>query len=118
MKKHGLIVENKFHISIKQCCASCQHKELTRCLNSRRCTKRGKDVNPRSVCCKWKMSGQLRMAGLAKGRVKCREYQLYLLMVREAEMLASEQGLQTKEKSNEEIRAEFESQFGSIYINI
>ena len=112
MKKHGLTVENKFHIVIRQCCASCAHKELTRCLNSRRCTKRGKDVKPRDVCCKWQMSDQLKMAGLAKGRVKCREYQAYLLKVRD------EEGLQPTERSNEEIRAEFESQFGSMYINI
>ena len=87
MKKHGLIVENKFHIAIKQCCASCAHKDLTRCLTSRRCTKRGKDVKPRDVCYKWQMSDQLKMAGLAKGCVKCREYQSYLLMVREEETL-------------------------------
>lgn len=118
MKKHGLIVENKFHIAIKQCCASCAHKDLTRCLTSRRCTKRGKDVKPRDVCCKWQMSDQLKMAGLAKGCVKCREYQSYLLMVREEETFDLERGLRTTERSNEEIRAEFESQFGSIYINI
>lgn len=116
-KRKGLTVENKFHIEIKQCCASCGHKELTRNLLTRHCTKRNKEVKPCDVCCRWKMNSQLQMAGLGRGEVKCKEYLMYLKMVRERESLYMQLGQEFEEQTIMEIRAEFESQFGSIYTN-
>ena len=51
------------------------------------------------------------------GRVKRREYLQYLISVRDEEHQARVLGLKIEAKSIEEVRAEFEKQFGSIYIN-
>ena len=51
------------------------------------------------------------------GRVKRREYLQYLVSVRDEEHQARMLGLTIKPKSIEVVRAEFEKQFGSIYIN-
>jgi hypothetical protein len=61
------------------------------------------------------MSQQQRMAGFAKGKVKRKEYLMYVLSVREEESLAQQRGLKIKIKSIETIREEFEEQCGSIY---
>ena len=97
-------------MTIKQCCASCAYKDLTRLMLSRYCSKRKKKVNPGDVCNKWTMSEQLQMAGSGKGRVKCMEY---LNNALSNSLLDSPQ-----HKSIEQIRAEFEKEYGSIYINI
>ena len=117
IKRNGLTVMNRFGIGIKQCCASCAYKDLTRNILSRYCVKREIDIEPCDVCCRWKMNGQLAMAGLAKGKVKCKEYLMYLKMVRERESLYMQLGQEFEEQTIMEIRAEFESQFGSIYTN-
>ena len=51
------------------------------------------------------------------GRVKRREYLQYLVSVRDEEHQARMLGLKIESKSIEAVRAEFEKQFGSIYIN-
>ena len=51
------------------------------------------------------------------GRVKRREYLQYLISVRDEEHQARMLGLKIEAKSIEVVRAEFEKQFGSIYIN-
>jgi hypothetical protein len=58
------------------------------------------------------------MAGFARGRVKRIEYLKYLVAERELESLAEQNGLTIEPKSIEQIRAEFEKEYGSIYINI
>ncbi len=49
--------------------------------------------------------------------MKRREYLQYLISVRDEEHQARMLGLKIEAKSIEEVRAEFEKQFGSIYIN-
>lgn len=46
-----------------------------------------KDVGPGDVCGCWAMSRQFEMAGRSQGRVKHREYLMYLVAVREEERL-------------------------------
>jgi hypothetical protein len=53
---------------------------------------------------------------MAQGRVKRKEYLQYLLSVRKAERHSELLGLKIKPKTIEEIRAEFEGEYGSIYI--
>lgn len=55
---------------------------------------------------------------LPKGQVKCKQYLDYLADTRCAEFELRDQGVTVVHKSIEEIRAKYESEFGSIYINI
>lgn len=118
MKSRKESQKNAFFIEVKKCCCSCAHKDLTRTTGSRWCTKHNKAVKRGDCCCLWRMSRQLKMAGFARGRVKRVEYLLYLAAVREDEGLAEQAGMDVVRKSIEEIRTEFEQQFGTIYENI
>ena len=109
---------NAFGVAINKCCASCAFKDLTRALSLRRCAKHGIDVVPINVCRCWTMSEQLKMAGRVVGKVKRKEYLMFLVAIREDESLAEQTGLKVTPKSNAEIRAEFEKEHGSIYMNI
>ena len=53
-----------------------------------------------------------------EGRVKRREYLMYLAEIRKEEKYRHAAGCRIEPKPIEEIRAEFEAQHGSIYINI
>lgn len=107
---------NAFGIVINKCCASCAYKDLTREMLQRCCKKTGKKVNPCGYCKKWAMSHQLQMAGRAQGQVKRKEYLMYLVAVREEETQAELKGIKIKPKSIASIRAEFEQEHGSIYL--
>ena len=51
------------------------------------------------------------------GRIKRREYLMYLVAVRDQEHRAREMNLHVRKKRLREIRAEFEAQHGSIYMD-
>ena len=101
------VKRNKFRILVKKCCMSCVYKDLTRCSGKRFCLKQEMDV--------WRMSHTQRMAGFARGKVKCREYLMYVLAVREDEALAIERGEEIEIKTVEELRADFLENHGEIY---
>ena len=63
------------------------------------------------------MSKLMELAGSTQGRVKRREYLMFVLEVREAEIKAEEQGQQVEVKTIEEIREVFEQEHGSIFLN-
>lgn len=105
---------NAFGIQVKRCCASCAHKQLNRTVSQRVCAKHNKEVRACEVCECWKMSDMLKSFCMSEGQIKRREYQLYLLKIREREAESNVE----EEQSIEDIRKEFESQFGSIYINL
>jgi hypothetical protein len=120
-------VTNTFGIEVNKCCASCAHKDLTRAVTLRRCMKHCKDVGPGDVCGCWAMSRQFEMAGRSQGRVKRREYLMYLVAVREEERLRVSDGTsgmslveqlvhKITAKSIAQIRSEFEALHGSIYL--
>ena len=106
---------NKFRILVKKCCMSCVYKDLTRCSGKRFCLKQEMDVKKDFYCTKWRMSHTQRMAGFARGKVKCREYLMYVLAVREDEALAIERGEEIEIKTVEELRADFLENHGEIY---
>ena len=111
--------KNPQFITVKKCCASCIFKGYANDLEMRRCKLHHADVKPQDVCRKWQMSKQMELAGTpGDGRVKCREYLMYVLEVREAEIKAEEQGQQVEVKTIEEIRQLFEQEHGTIYMNI
>lgn len=102
---------NAFGIQVKRCCASCAYKQLNRTVSERVCAIHNKDVGVCEVCPMWKMSQLLQSFCMSEGQIKRREYQLYLLKIREREAESNVE----EEMSIEDIRREFESQYGSIY---
>ena len=110
--------ENEYGMSVKKCCASCVHKALTEKLRYRKCLKHLCLVKSHNVCRDWTMNMRSKQAGASEGKVKRREYQMFLLEVREAEIKAEEQGQQVEVKTIEEIRQLFEQEHGTIYMNI
>ncbi len=50
------------------------------------------------------------------GRVKRKEYLLFVLDIREAEFLARQRGMRIKQRSTWELRQQFEREHGEIYI--
>lgn len=109
---------NAFDVLINTCCASCAYKDLTRAVSARRCTKHGREVQALDLCGHWIMSEQLELAGRSQGAVKRREYLMSLVAEREDERLAEQLGLKIRPKSIAQIRAEFEREHGSIYMEI
>ncbi len=118
LKINKVQTRNTFGIVINKCCASCAHKDLTRAVTLRRCMKHRKEVRTIEVCKLWAMSQQLRMAGSTQGCVKRREYLMLLAAERETETLAEQAGRPVKPKSIAHIRALFEREHGSIYVDL
>ena len=52
-----------------------------------------------------------------EGRIKRREYLMYLVAVRDQEYRARQMNLHVRKKKLRQIRAEFEAQHGSIYMD-
>ena len=109
-------MKNQYGIEVKECCASCRHKDLTRLLSARFCSLHQKKVKPREGCKQWEMSEQMQAAGLSGGKVKKKEYLKYVMEVREDESLADQLKIQFPHKSISQIRKEFEAKNGSIYV--
>jgi hypothetical protein len=61
------------------------------------------------------MSDQLKEAGQTQGRVKRVEYLKYLATVRGEEKDAEQRGVKVVPKSIEQIRQDFEHEYGEIY---
>ena len=55
-------MKNRYHIEIKECCASCKYKE---CMNdgTRVCQKMGLKVQQKFKCKRWEMSDGMKNAG-------------------------------------------------------
>ena len=53
------VVENSYGVRVKRCCASCAHKDVTRLMTLRRCTRLHENVRPGDVCKDWTMSDLL-----------------------------------------------------------
>ena len=106
---------NRYGITVKKCCASCQHK----CLDDfahRTCELTGHRVRGKNKCGEWQMSEQLEMMGCERGKVQRREYQLTLLEVRASESLAMQRGLNITPKRLEDIQQDFETEHGSRFL--
>ena len=110
-------MRNQHGVEIRECCASCRHKDLTRLLSARFCSLHQKKVKPRECCKQWEISEQMQAAGLSGGKVKKKAYLKYVMDVREDESLADQLGLNKfPHKSISQIRREFEAKNGSIYV--
>ncbi|MBQ2674836.1 MAG: hypothetical protein IJG07_09180 [Prevotella sp.] len=58
----------------------------------------------------------IRTKNAVPGRIKRREYLMYLVAVRDREYRARQMNLNVRKKRLREIRAEFEAEHGSIYM--
>lgn len=65
-----IFIKNYYGIRIKICCASCEHKDLTRAVTERYCKEHARKVQACDVCPKWKMSRQLKAVGKSQGDVR------------------------------------------------
>lgn len=110
--------ENGYGMSVRRCCASCVHKALTGKLRYRKCLKHLCQVKAHNVCADWEMNKPSQKAGASEGKVKRREYLMYVLEVRQREAAAAEQGNRVTRLSIGEIRQQFEEEHGTIYMNI
>ena len=77
-----------------------------------------KDVEARDKCSNWQLREGLEEAGSAQGGVKRKAYFNYLQEVRDREATARNLGLRITAKTLEEVRAEFEIDNNSIFINL
>ena len=109
-------MRNSHGVEIRECCASCKFKDLTRLMSSRFCLQHHKKVKPRECCEQWAMSEQMEAAGSGGGKVKKKAYLKYVLQVREDESLADQLKVQIPHKTLTEIRQDFEAKNGSIYV--
>ena len=110
-------VLNQRGLRVRKCCASCMHKSETNSDKYRGCLKHDITVSPRDVCNDWMMSRSLRMAMKSEDRIKRFDYLMFVLSVRQSEWEAEDQGQEVSPMSTEKLRAEFEQEHGSIYIN-
>ena len=110
--------ENGYGMSVRRCCASCVHKALTGKLRYRKCLKHLCQVKAHNVCADWEMNKLSQKAGASEGKVKKREYQLFLLEVRQREAAAAKQGNRVTRLSIGEIRQQFEEEHGTIYMSL
>lgn len=61
-------MKNRYHIEIKECCASCKHREVQDD-GTRVCQKMGLIVEQQFKCHQWEMADGLKIAGLQTGAV-------------------------------------------------
>ena len=69
------------------------------------------------MCHDWQMSQAMKGAGTSGGKIKRREYLMFALEIRYEEQEAEDNQLPVVAKSIEEIRSEYENQYGSIFLN-
>ena len=111
-------MRNKYGVKIRKCCASCDARVITTTGTYRMCSLDHKEVDGTDVCNSWQLRSGLEEAGSAKGGVKRKAYFNYLQEVRDREATARNLGLRITAKTLEEVRAEFEIENNSIFINL
>ena len=117
-KSNSNFAINRCGIPIRKCCASCINKCLTS-TSPRTCALQGKieEVEQSHVCDHWQMAPNLQNAGGGKGKVKKKDYLMFVMIRRMAENESIDLGIISEDdrQSNEELREEYISKFGNIY---
>ena len=101
-------MKNRNRIEIKECCASCQHKEILP--DGTRICKLMEMIMESGFRCKhWGLDEHLQHAGEGWGRVKKKEYLAFVLSVREEENQMIDEGLlsESERTSVLELRLEY-----------
>lgn len=112
------LVKNQCGIEIRKSCSTCMH----RCEDGdgcQICKLTGANVTGADLCSGWKMAEGYQHVGRKKGKIKKKEYLMFVQMQREQEDKAIEQGILFEEdcKTSEELRTLYEEEFGNIYVN-
>ena len=104
--------------TIRKSCTTCMHRfeDDEEC---QMCKLTGVSVDGIDLCSGWKMAEGYQQAGRKRGKIKKKEYLMFVQMQREQEHKAIKQGILKEEecKTSEELRAMYEEEFGNIYIN-
>lgn len=112
-------MRNRNGIEIKECCASCRYRQINT-EKGRFCTKHEMKVKAGGLCEQWALNPNLEHAGDAGGQVKCTKYLDYYrkrwLEQREAVIAGSMKSDDMLKV--EQIRKEYNEQYGSEYIHI
>jgi hypothetical protein len=66
----NFFTRNPYGIRIKMCCASCEHKAISRLQTVRFCKEHTRKVQSSDLCLKWKMASQLKNVGSSQGDVR------------------------------------------------
>ena len=106
-------MRNHHGIEIRKCCASCQHK----CMDTdgrRICGLMQIVVEQRFDCPKWEMAEGQQNAGRSGGKVKRREYLMFVFETRmqEQEAIAAGKMLPTEVATLDSLRKRFEEMTG------
>lgn len=119
-KKTKQFVTNRCGIQVRKCCASC----INKCLSStsqRTCALRGKkeEVDKLHVCSKWQMEPSFDNAGDGQGRVKKKDFLMFVMLRRRTEAQSIELGIISEDERQtvDDLREEYISKNGNIYYN-
>ena len=117
-KKTNQFATNRCGIKVRKCCASCIHKCLSS-TSARTCALHGKkeEVDQLHVCDHWQLEPSLDNAGDSQGRVKKKDFLMFVILRRRTETQSIELGIidEADRQSNEELREEYISKNGNIY---
>ena len=104
---------NQHGIVIKKCCASCQHKGIEND-GTRICQLMQLKVQQKFKCPKWQPAESFAQAGSSKGKVKRREYLMFVFETRmqEQEAIAAGKMLPTEVATLDSLRKRFEEMTG------
>lgn len=118
-KKENVVfhTRNKHGVRIARCCMSCAFKEESELKTIRVCSLDKLPHHRYHMCRDWQASQTMEGAGTSGGRIKRREYLMYVLAIRYEEQLAEEKGQEIVPRSVEEIRDAFEQEHGSVFLN-
>ena len=111
-------VRNEHGINIKVCCASCKLRKIESD-EGHVCGLNDKEVKACHRCKHWEMSRRLQNAGMSGGRIKSWRYLTYYRerWIAQREALIAGKITANEMLTVEDIRREYEQEFGSIYIN-
>ena len=117
-KKPNQFATNRCGIKVRKCCASCIHKCLSS-TSARTCALHGKkeEVDQLHVCDHWQMEPSLDNAGDGQGKVKKKDFLMFVILRRRTEDQSIELGIISEDErlSIEDLREEYISKNGNIY---
>ena len=120
MQTTRLLIRNSYGATIVKCCASCEYKRFNN--KYRLCLLGEGSVPPSYVCKKWRMSPDYSKVGKGDGRIKKREYLLYVIDRQMEEDIKAEKAAKKNELYRKatlgEIRREYMSRQKTIYETI
>ena len=108
IKVEAPLAKNRCGIEFKKCCCTCKHR-CPEADSKSTCLELGIEVASTDLCRGWKMAPSYEQVGMNKGKVKSREYLMWVLEQRVQETRDIEAGLMDEEdrRSVEELRKEF-----------